>query len=98
MTDVSTAGWKKKACLKPEEQVDAFARKQELNASAAGAIEAIDRIIEALACEHEITFETSLTLVRHHVGGRVLCDRRRPSSIQNAYRVCLARVEEDGRC
>jgi hypothetical protein len=98
MTDVSTAGSKKKACLKPEEQVDALARKQQLNASVACAIEAIDRIIEALACEHEITFEKALTLVRRHLGGRVLWDRHRPSSIQNAHRVCLARVEEDRRC
>jgi hypothetical protein len=94
MTIITTANSKKRPRSGAQDKADALAGKQKLKADIAAAIEAIDRIIEELADEHEITFERASTLV--HLGGRILKDRRRPS-IQNAYRFCLARVE-DGRC
>ena len=81
-----------------KEEADSSARKQQkLNAAVAAAIEAIDSIIEDLADEHEIAPEEASMLVRIG-GGRVIKDhRRRPPSIQDAYRFCRARVG-DGRC
>lgn len=103
MTIVTTIDSKKKQHLKSaprsEEQrasakADAALKKVKLKVAVDVASEAIDRIIEDLADEHNLTVEYASTLV--HLGGRVFKDRRRPS-IQNAYRFCLARVE-DGRC
>ncbi|KAH9955333.1 hypothetical protein BGW80DRAFT_1258233 [Lactifluus volemus] len=102
MTIVTTEDSKKKHRPKPlpksdQERASAKAqateKKVKLNAAIKAAIEVIDKIIEDLADEHEITFDHASTMV--HLGGRVFKDRRRPS-IQNAYRFCLARIE-DGR-
>jgi hypothetical protein len=83
MTIVTTADLKKKSHVKPvepksEEQCtqdksDALARKQKLKVGIASTIEAIDRLIEELTDEHEITFKKASTLV--HLGECVFKDR-----------------------
>jgi hypothetical protein len=103
MTIVTTSDSKKKERPKPAPKTaeqraaikaDSLQKKLRLKAGIKEAMGAIEKIIEDLADEHEIPFDHACTYV--HLGGRVFKDRRRPS-IQNAYRYCLARVE-DGRC
>jgi ribosomal protein L7Ae-like RNA K-turn-binding protein len=103
MTILTTVDSKKRQRPKPapkseeqraREKADAAKKKVKLKAGITAATEAINKIIEDLADEHEVTFEYASTMV--HLGGRVFKDRRRPS-IQNAYWFCLACVE-DRRC
>jgi hypothetical protein len=77
-----------------QQKAQNIAKKQRLNTAICSTIEKIDELIGALADEYDIGFAQACNYV--HLGGRIFKDRRRPS-IQNAYRFCLARVEDE-RC